>query len=272
MIFFSYFLTFILASCLGSFLNVVIYRLPKMMEAEWQSTPKTPLTRLNLAYPGSHCPHCQQSLRWEQLLPLLSFLWLKGRCAFCRARISGRYPLVELLTALMGILLLARFELSPEFFFASAASAILLCLIFIDLEQQLLPDLLTLSLLWLGLIASLKNIFVTAELAILGAAVGYLSLWLVAQSYYFLTKREGLGLGDCKLLAALGAWLGWQTLPLLVLIAALLGILVSLSLVISKRAHLRTTFAFGPYLALAGWLLLVFDKVLKPHLFFLYLS
>lgn len=240
---FYYFFIFIISLCIGSFLNVLIHRTPR---------------ELSILLPASHCPVCHHALKWTHNIPLLSYLMLKGRCRFCASRISSQYPLVELLTGIMGVFLFWKFGLTPAFIATAFFSFVLIALIVIDLEHQLLPDILTLSLLWAGLLASLYPIFVSPEQAIMGAAIGYLSFWLIAKLYEHIRGHEGMGYGDFKLLAAIGAWVGAKSLLEVVLISSLLGTAVGLTLLISKKANSKTPIPFGPFLAIAGWVVLVF--------------
>jgi len=261
----------------GSFLNVVIHRLPLMMEAAWRrdcaalvtdrdSSPaasdsaETGDRPLSLALPGSHCPHCGHGLRALENIPLLSFLWLRGRCSACQAPISPRYPLVEALTALLSILVVWR--LGPGW---EAAAALLLtwgliALAFIDGETQLLPDSITLPLLWLGLLFSLEGAFTTPPEAILGAASGYLFLWSLYWLFKLATGREGMGYGDFKLFALFGAWLGWQALPLILFLASIVGALIGVAVLAYQGKDRHTPLPFGPYLAAAGWISLLWGQ------------
>lgn len=238
----SYLLTLIVGLCLGSFLNVVIYRLPR---------------EFSLVLPGSSCPHCHHALKWRHNIPVFSFIFLKAKCAFCHQKISLRYPIVELITAITGLFLLWKFGLTLHFAAACIFSLILIALIFIDLEHHLLPDVLTLGLLWLGLIASLIPIYADPHSAVIGAVVGYSSLWIIAKTYEFFTHREGMGHGDFKLLAALGAWAGWQSLINIVLISSITGAVIGIFLLITRKVNTQTPIPFGPFLAVAGWIMLV---------------
>lgn len=236
-----YLLVLFIGLCLGSFLNVVIYRLPR---------------ELSLVLPSSSCPQCQHALKWYHNIPVFSFIFLRAKCAFCHQKISLRYPAVEIITALTGVFLLWKFGLTLHFAAACMFSLILIALIFIDLEHQLLPDILTLSLLWLGLIASLFSLYTDSHSAIIGAVIGYLSLWLIGNTYEFFTHREGMGYGDFKLLAALGAWAGWQSLLNIVLISSIAGAVIGVFLLITKKANSQTPIPFGPFLAIAGFIVL----------------
>ncbi len=246
---FNALIVFIIGLIIGSFLNVVIYRLPKMIEEE--------NSNYSLLLPRSQCAHCKHTLRWFHNIPLLSFLFLKGRCAFCQAKIAWRYPIVELGTGIIGVILLWRFGVTELFFAAALFSAVLWALMWIDWQTQLLPDQLTLLLLWVGLLINASSLIVSPASAIIGAVAGYSLLWLVAMIYSKLTQREGIGYGDFKLLAAVGAWLGWENLPMVVLIASLMGVAVGIALMIIKKYTRLTPIAFGPYLAMAAWIALV---------------
>jgi len=240
-----------LSLCIGSFLNVVIYRLPEMMQNEE--------SHLNLAFPTSHCPHCKHKLNWKHNIPVLSYIFLKGRCAFCKKSIAWHYPAVELISLTLSLILVIFAPLAllaPSLIF----TWILISLFFIDLKHQLLPDNLTLSLLWLGLLVNCFYFFTPIQDAVIGAVAGYLVLWIIAFLFKYFRHKDGLGGGDMKLLAALGAWLGWQQLPLVVLISSILC-LVCLSVLIAIKKHRADqTFPFGPFLIFAGWI--VYLKVL----------
>jgi leader peptidase (prepilin peptidase)/N-methyltransferase len=248
----------------GSFLNVVVHRLPRMLEREWRAqcaelegrvAPTGP--RYDLIMPGSRCPACDHAIRWYENLPILSWLALRGRCSACQVPISARYPLVELAAALLAMACALRFGSGPQLLAALAISWTLLALALIDLEHQLLPDDLTLPLLWLGLVASLWQPFVSPREAIVGAAIGYLSLWTVFHLFKTLTGKEGFGYGDFKLLAAFGAWFGAGAILPIVLLASVAGALVGLGLIVTRRATLGSRIAFGVYLCPAGWLYLM---------------
>jgi leader peptidase (prepilin peptidase) / N-methyltransferase len=260
----------VLGLLVGSFLNVVIYRVPVMLERQWRAecaqfadatATVAPIARFNLFVPGSSCRACGAPIRSYQNIPLLSYALLRGRCAHCHAPIGARYPLVELLTGLLSAAVAWHFG-----FGAAAACAILItwfliALTCIDLDHQLLPDALTLPLLWLGLLASAaglrssgQSLPVDPVSAITGAAAGYLSLWAVYHGFRLLTGKEGMGHGDFKLLAALGAWLGWQMLLPVVLLSACVGALVGIALIALRRTQHGTPIPFGPFLAGAGWI------------------
>lgn len=240
-----------LSLCVGSFLNVVIYRLPLMVQH--------PQRRLSLTRPCSHCPRCKRGLPASDLIPLLSWLLLRGRCRYCRQPVSWRYPAIEAASAALSVLLAMRLPWNGALTAALLVSGFLLTLTLIDLDYQLLPDALTLPLLWLGLLFHSCQLlpFSRPAEAILGATCGYLLFRLLAWGYSVLCHREGLGGGDAKLLAALGGWLGWQPLPLLLLIASGLGLLAALLARLARQRPLHLPLPFGPCLALAGEVLLL---------------
>jgi leader peptidase (prepilin peptidase)/N-methyltransferase len=250
--------------CVGSFLNVVIHRLPRMMEAQWRAECAAIEGReapdaapFNLVTPASRCPSCGTAIRAWQNIPLASWLALRGRCAACRAPISARYPAVELAAGVLAALLAWRYGFSAALPLAAAYAWALLALTFIDLDTQLLPDDITLPLLWLGLIANAFGVFTDLRSAVLGAAGGYLILWTVYWAFKLLAKKEGMGYGDFKLLAAIGAWAGWQALPVAILVGAGLGAVIgSIALWLSRKGA-DTRIPFGPYLALGGIVALV---------------
>ncbi|RJS92199.1 A24 family peptidase [Salinisphaera sp. Q1T1-3] len=268
----------VLGLIVGSFLNVVILRLPRMLEARWaaeaaaaDASDLADTTPVSLAAPASHCPHCRTPIKAWHNVPLLGYLGLRGRCAACGHRISALYPLVEAAAAAIACLVLYRFGLTPAGGTALLASWLLLALAVIDARTQLLPDVLTLSLLWLGLLASVIGIgpatAVSPADAIIGAAAGYGVLWLVFTAFKCLTGKHGMGHGDFKLLAALGAWLGWQQLPLVLLMASLGGSLIGIALMATGRLDRGTPMPFGPWLAGAGWLALIAgDTIMAAYL------
>ena len=254
----------LLGLLVGSFLNVVIYRLPKMMERRWQQEARDILALdaveqapLSLAKPASRCPACGAAIRPWQNIPVVSWLWLRGRAACCGVRIGVRYPLVELLTGLMSAACAWRFGFGIELAGALLLSWSLIALAFIDLDTQLLPDDITLPLLWAGLLFGLAGGFVALESAVIGAIAGYLSLWLVFWGFKLATGKDGLGYGDFKLLAALGAWLGWQALPQIILLSSVVGAVTGIALIVLRRQQRGAAMPFGPFLAAAGWLALM---------------
>ncbi len=267
-----YSITLLLGLAVGSFLNVVIHRLPRILEARWRqdcaeilgASAETPSgEKLSLWHPPSRCPHCGHRLAIWENIPVLSYLWLRGRCANCRTPISPRYPLIELLTGLLSVAVVWRFGLSWEGSAALIFTWSLIALAGIDLETQLLPDVLSLPLLWLGLLLSLLGWFTDARSAILGAAFGYLSLWSVFQLFRLATGKEGMGYGDFKLFALFGAWLGWTHLPQILLLSAVSGALIGLLLIALRGQDGQIPIPFGPYLAIAGWVSLMWGDALN---------
>jgi leader peptidase (prepilin peptidase)/N-methyltransferase len=258
--------------CVGSFLNVVIYRLPKMLDRGWRAqcaelagepAPESP--RYNLIVPRSQCPACGHRISALENIPVLSFVFLRGRCSACRAPISARYPLVELITGALTVAAVLRFGgLTPA---AGAACLLLWALValtFIDLDTQLLPDNITLPLVWAGLLANVAGFVPGVSLrdAVIGAVAGYVALWSVYWLFKLIRGKEGMGYGDFKLLAALGAWLGWQMLPLIVLLSSVVGAIIGIGLVVFKGRDHQIPLAFGPYLAIAGAIALFFGRSL----------
>jgi leader peptidase (prepilin peptidase)/N-methyltransferase len=244
---------------IGSFLNVVIHRLPLMMQRESDNycaleagQPERHTTRYNLMVPRSACPHCQHQLTALENIPVFSWLALRGKCSNCKAPISPRYPLVELLTAALSVLVVWQFGSGWQGLGGLLLLYTLIALTFIDFDTQLLPDDLTYPLLWAGLLLNVNSTYVSLHSAVIGAAAGYLALWSIYWAYKLLRKREGMGYGDFKLLAALGAWLGWTMLPAIVLMASLVGSVVGIALMVLNRRGLDYQIPFGPYLAAAG--------------------
>ncbi len=249
---------------IGSFLNVVIYRLPKMMEADWQAQcaelagrEPAPAPRFNLFLPGSHCPACKTPLRLQDNLPLLSYLLARGRCAHCGGPISARYPVVEALTAALAALVAWRFGFGLAGVAALGFTFALIALTFIDADTTLLPDSLTLPLLWAGLLLNVDGTFAPLPQAVIGAAAGYLVLWSVYWLFKLATGKEGMGYGDFKLLAALGAWFGWKMLLPILLLSSVVGAVVGVALLALARRGRDVPIPFGPYLAAAGFIALI---------------
>lgn len=254
----------------GSFINVVAYRLPIMLERRWANEarevlglPEQAYGRLNLAWPGSHCPCCAKAIRAWHNVPLFSYLLLGGRCAGCKARISVRYPLVELAAAVFAVLVAWQVGAGVPALALMGLSWVLLALSVIDLDRQLLPDALVLPTLWLGLLLNAHGLWVPLFDAVLGAVAGYASLWSVFWLFKLVTGKDGMGYGDFKLLALLGAWGGWQILPLTLLLASLLGAIAGLWLLARRSAKLGSAMAFGPCLAIAGWIVLLWDDEIR---------
>lgn len=280
---------FVLGLVIGSFLNVVIYRLPIILEREWRAQaaemlPTTEsqsaavaaedLARLTLSVPRSACPACKAPISAWHNIPVLSWLYLRGRCAQCKSKISPRYPVVELATALLSGWVAWHFG-----FCASAACALLvtwglIALTGIDIDHQLLPDNITLPLMWAGLLAAVvigpasgQVLPVSSTDAVIGAAAGYLSLWLVFHAFRLVTGKEGMGYGDFKLFAALGAWLGWKMLPLIILLSAGTGAVIGVSMILLRGRDRTARIPFGPYLAAAGWLGMMYgDRLISTYL------
>ncbi len=260
--------------CVGSFLNVVIHRVPKMLERGWETqcaelrgeTP-APAPTYNLVVPGSACPACGHRIGALENVPVVSWLVLKGRCRQCSAAISSRYPLVERSGAALALAALWKFGPTWQAVAACVFLWTLAALTFIDFDTQLLPDSMTLPLLWAGLIANLFDLFVPLRTAVIGAVAGYLSLWTVYWLFKLIRGKEGMGYGDFKLLAAVGAWLGWQMLPLVILLSSLVGAAIGLTLIVFKGRDHSVPLAFGPYLAIAGAIALFFGKaIMKVYL------
>ena len=278
----------ILGLLVGSFLNVVVYRLPKMMEREWQAQcrdflvsagdvsqlsppPVTPEQEpFNLMVPASRCPHCGHKIRAWENIPLLSYLLLKGRCSQCKNPISIRYPSVELATGLLSLAVIGTLGVTWLGLAALVFTWALIALTLIDLDTYLLPDDITLPLLWLGLIVNSLGGFTDLPSALWGAVAGYLALWSVYKVFKLLTGKEGMGYGDFKLLAALGAWMGWQMLPQIILLSSLVGALIGISLILVRGRDKNIPIPFGPYLAIAGWIAFIWGDAINRaylHLF-----
>jgi len=260
----------LLGLCIGSFLNVVIHRLPRMMESDWQRQCAELRGEVmqagetyNLAQPRSRCPHCGHHITALENIPLISYLLiLRGKCSGCSAPISARYPLVEAITGILSAYAVWHFGYTP-----AAAGALLLiwalvALTFIDFDTQLLPDNITLPLLWLGLAFNLASTYATIDVAVVGAMAGYLVLWSIFWLFKLATGKEGMGYGDFKLLAALGAWLGWQSLPAIILLSSLVGAIVGICLIVLARQGRNVPIPFGPYLAAAGLIALFWGQAL----------
>lgn len=255
----------VLGLIVGSFLNVLVWRLPKMLEREWRAQaheilglPIVPVgPTYNLMRPNSCCPHCNQPIRpWENI-PLLSYLMLRGRCAHCREPISPRYPFTELTCALVSAAIAWHFGFGWQAGAVMVLSWGLLAMSLIDVDHQLLPDVLVLPLLWLGLILNSAALLTTLPDALWGAIIGYMSLWTVFWLFKLITGKDGMGHGDFKLLALLGAWGGWQILPMTLLMASLLGVFAGLILMRLRKSQVSTPMPFGPCLAIAGWIALL---------------
>ena len=261
----------LLGLLVGSFLNVVIHRLPRMMDEDWrrqcaelctsqEESPPKGAEKLTLARPRSRCPSCGHAITALENIPVISWLILRGKCSACRGAISVRYPMVEMLSGLLSAF--AAFHFGPTWATLGALLFIwtLLALSFIDFDTQLLPDALTLPLLWLGLCFNLSGIYTDLGSAVIGAMAGYLALWLVYWGFKLATGKEGMGYGDFKLLAAIGAWLGWSVLPLTILLSSLVGAIIGILLIVLTKRGRNIPIPFGPYLAAAGLLALFWGK------------
>lgn len=271
--------TLILGLLVGSFLNVVIYRLPKMMERDWKAqcrellaeecgqnpsaSPDSSQEPFNLMVPASRCPHCGHKIKpWENV-PVISYLFLKGKCAGCKAPISLRYPVIELVSGLVSVFMIYTFGANWGGLVALLLGWALIALIMIDIDTQLLPDDITLPLLWLGLIVNSFGLFTTLADAFWGAVFGYLSLWSVYKLFKLLTGKEGMGYGDFKLLAALGAWMGWQMLPQIILLSSLVGAVIGISMILLRGHDKNIPIPYGPYLAIAGWIAFIWGDTIN---------
>lgn len=259
----------VLGLVVGSFLNVVIYRLPKMLEHGWMAEcaqlrgeEPLPAEKLTLASPRSHCPSCGHGIAAWENIPIVSFLFLRGRCRACHARISLRYPLVEILSGVLSGYAIWHFGANWAGIGALFFIWCMIALTFIDFDTQLLPDSITLPLLWAGLLLNLGSTFTDLRSAVIGAAAGYLSLWSVYWAFKLATGKEGMGYGDFKLLAAIGAWLGWQMLPLTILASSMVGAVVGIVLIVFARHGRSIPIPFGPYLAAAAVIALFWGKPL----------
>ena len=255
----------ILGLLVGSFINVLAWRLPKMLEQDWQAQARellalpapAPGPVYNLMLPRSHCPTCQHSLRWRENIPLLSYLLLRGKCAHCKSAISPRYPLTELACGFLSAFVAWHFGFGAQAGWMLVLTWGLLAICLIDAEHQIVPDILVFPLLWLGLLLNSFDTFTTLSQAVWGAALGYASLWSVFWIFKLITGKDGMGHGDFKLLAMLGAWGGMAILPLTIVLSSLLGAMVGLTLLTLRRAQASTPIPFAPYLAIAGWIALL---------------
>jgi len=262
----------ILSLIIGSFLNVVVYRLPKMMHNSWtvecrdfladelKDTTPEEVEPLTLSTPNSTCPKCGHKIRFYENIPVISWLLLRGKCSQCKDSISIRYPLVEVTTALLSLIIALQFGVSIETLLLLVLTWGLICLTLIDFDHMLLPDQIVMPLLWLGLLVNINDTFVPLNDAVIGAAVGYMSLFSVFWLFKLLTGKEGMGHGDFKLFALFGAWIGWQLLPILILMASVVGAVVGISLMLFKNHQREQAIPFGPYLAVAGWITLLWGQ------------
>lgn len=276
---FYYLSVFFISICIGSFLNVVIYRLPKMMENEWKGecsllladnlkTPYEASTKtFNLITPSSTCPHCNTQIKPWFNLPVFGWLFLRGKAACCGNKISVRYPSIELLTGLSGLVIAYYFGVTEQAALYLILTYALISLIFIDIDHMLLPDQITLPLLWLVLLASVMGLTIEPSQAIIGAAAGYLVFWSVYWVFKLLTGKEGMGYGDFKLMAVFGALLGWQYLPMIVLMSSLVGAVIGVTLLSIQGKDKATPIPFGPYIAIAGWISLIWGEQIQTAYF-----
>ncbi|NOY73512.1 MAG: prepilin peptidase [Gammaproteobacteria bacterium] len=275
--------TGVLGLLVGSFLNVVIHRLPKMMEQDWGAQCREFLqledtglkeskdNPYNLITPCSNCTQCQNPIAAYDNIPVLSYLFLRGKCRHCKTPISLRYPMIEILTAIFSVMVAWEFGLTWAMGAALILTWCLIALSMIDFDTQLLPDNITLPLLWLGLGLSLFSIFTDMQSSIIGAMAGYLSLWSIYHIFRLITGKEGMGYGDFKLFAVLGAWLGWQCLPIVILLSSLVGAVVGLSMIVLQGRDKNTPIPFGPYIAIAGWIYLIWGNEIN-HAYFQFFS
>jgi len=270
---------FAFALMIGSFLNVVIYRLPIMMQREWREqcdellstpAPDLPEGHFNLVVPRSRCPACGKEIKAWQNIPVLSYLLLGAQCASCQASISVRYPLVETFTAVAAAVCAWHFGFGWEALLAIGLSCVLIAISLIDVDHQIIPDSIVIPLLWVGLVMSLlhpiagaETLFIAPQDAIIGALAGYLSLWSVYQLFKLVTGKEGMGYGDFKLLAALGAWLGWQALPTIILLSAIVGAVIGIAMIVFRGRDRQLPIPYGPYLAAAGWITMLYGETIK---------
>lgn len=261
----------------GSFLNVVIYRLPIMLERDWQKECEVsgyleesnqPVNEaFNLATPRSRCPHCNHQIKAWENIPVISYLLLKGKCSECKQSISIRYPIIETLTAILSGVTAAHFGPTFTGLAAIVLVWVLIALAFIDYDHQILPDAITLPVLWLGLLVNTQQLFSSLESAIFGAVAGYVSLWMVYQLFKLVTKKEGMGFGDFKLFALFGAWLGWQMLPLVILLSSVTGAVLGLAMIVILGRDKQLPIPFGPFLCIAGWISLLWgEQIVSSYL------
>ncbi len=275
-------ITFTLAVGLmvGSFLNVVIYRLPVHMIAEWlemardvmleyakvdeKHLPLPSTEKFNIAFPASHCPKCKAPIKPWHNIPVISYLFLlKGKCHACKDKISPRYPIIEAVTGLLSVFVVYKFGLTWESALVLLFTWSLIVLTMIDIDKQLLPDDITLPLMWIGLLANISGLFTDVSSAVIGAVAGYMTLWCVYWLFKILTKKEGMGYGDFKLLAALGAWMGWQALPLIIILSSMVGAVIGIAGIIIMGKDKSKPMPFGPYLAIAGWIAFFWGDVIS---------
>ena len=283
-----------LSLVVGSFLNVVIYRLPVMMENEWrealhemdepgdgqpqgegvsdanQTSTETEPETFNLSVPRSRCQNCDSLITWWQNVPVISYLMLRGKCANCKTPISARYPIIEIVTVLLSLVVAWQFGPSLQSVIGIVVTWMLIAMSMIDFDHQLLPDSLTLPMMWIGLLASLVPVFTDVRSAVFGAALGYMILWSIYQLFKLITGKEGMGFGDFKLLAGFGALLGWQLVPMIILLSSAVGAVIGISLIVIKGRDKNIPIPFGPYLAAAGWLAMLWGAPLAERYYSLF--
>lgn len=260
----------LLGLIIGSFVNVVIYRLPLIMSNEWREQCNDFLqlnTRsddakqsISLSFPSSHCPHCQSAIKPWHNIPIIGYLLLKGKCRSCKQAISPRYPFVEFLCAAVTIVVVAHFGFEVNALFAVILSWSLLAIIFIDIDEQIIPDTISIPLIWLGLLVNTQAMFAPLTDAVIGAAAAYSSLWIFIKAYKFFTGKIGMGNGDFKLFAVFGAWLGWQILPFILILSTIVGAVIGIAVLSTKKLSRDTPIPFGPFLAIAGWIALMWGQ------------
>lgn len=273
--------TLIVGLLVGSFLNVVIYRLPLQLASAWRRESMDFLgvepdqierndSHYTIAFPSSQCPACQQPIKPWHNIPVFSYLFLRGKCAHCAAAISLQYPLIEVITAVATCFVVYQYGLNAQAALIILFTWTLIALTGIDYNEQLLPDIITLPLLWAGLLANLSGMFASLSDAVIGAAAGYLVLWSIFWLFKLVTGKEGMGHGDFKLLAALGAWMGWQQLPLIILLSSIVGALVGIIAIVFSGRDSQKPMPFGPYLAVAGWIALVWGEAISSRYLAIY--
>ncbi|MDH5764968.1 MAG: A24 family peptidase [Gammaproteobacteria bacterium] len=272
-----YGLVIFISLSVGSFLNVVIYRLPRMMENEWQQQcteflkieTQDESSHLSLAKPASKCPNCGHQIKpWENI-PVISYLLLKGKCASCKRHISAEYPIIELITAITSVVIAYHYGVSWQTVGGLFFTWALIALTMIDFHKQLLPDDIVYPLLWAGIVLGIFTIFVDLETSVIGAIAGYLTLWSIYHLFKIVTGKEGMGYGDFKLLAALGAWMGWKMLPLIILLSSFVGAAIGIAMIVFIKHDRNVPIPFGPYLAIAGWIAFLWGEAITANWLYL---
>ncbi len=264
-VWFFYTVIIFLGLTVGSFLNVIIYRLPVMLDREWTqqchdylqhdaTDTETRAEKFNLSYPPSTCPQCQHKIRAWENIPVISYIMLGGKCSHCKTSISIQYPLVETVTAILSVFVAWHFGATAQTMAALILTWSLVALTMIDAQKQILPDNITQPLLWLGIIVNIPELFTSIESSVIGAIAGYLILWFIYHLFRILTGKEGMGYGDFKLLAALGAWMGWEMLPLIIVLSSVVGAIIGIAMIVFRKHDKGVPIPFGPYLAIAGWI------------------